>query len=179
MFQQFVTNKTGYDKLKEFEMDERDAKEEEIAAYRARFPSEPKENNEKIRCDRTDLIVIGIFWSGLLLNSLAQLFTNSEALFFTNSDEMFFTNSDEMLMINDGTNNQTIIRGVLEAIATVLYGVNVIFWAYSGIPCINDSVLRRTECCSCSCRSFEYAICSGVFFAFSIGSTISSFVYLG
>ena len=159
MFQQFVTNKTGYDKLKEFEMAEDDEEKEQLIKP---VQIVIKENNEKIRCDITDWIVILIFWSAILLNSSAQLFVNSE----------------EMLTINDETNNESKIRGVLEAIATVLYGVNIFFLIYQGIPCINDSVLRG-RCCSCSCRSREYAICSGVFFAFSIGSTITSFVYLG
>ena len=167
MFQQFVTNKTGYDKLPDGYSAEDDA-EDDAEKEQLIKPVQIviKEDNEKIPCDITDWIVIIIFWSALLLNSLAQLFANSEEIWTINDET------------NNETNNETKIRRVLETIASVLYGVNIFFLIYQGIPGINDSVLRG-RCCSCSCRSREYAIGSAVLFAFSIGSTISSFVYLG
>lgn len=159
MFQQFVnpdkafSAKTGYD-IAQFEMAEDD------------FDDQSKRIiivEENIRCDTTDYIVIAIFWGALLLNSSAQVYGNQPSP------------NDPSVAIFE-TNDPT--QAVFETIASILYGVNVVFLIFQGIPCVKGSVLRG-RCCSCSCRSREYAISSAIFFAFSIGSTITSFVYLG
>jgi len=66
---------------------------------------------------------------------------------------------------------------VLEIFATVLYAVNMIFLIMGKIPGVG--ALSGPGCdCGCSCMSRPYAIASTVFFAFSIGTAITSFVYL-
>jgi hypothetical protein len=105
---------------------------------------------QKIPCTLTDYIVIAAFWIALVLNSTSQGVPNPEE--------------------NPG-------RAILEGLASLLYGMNVAFLLFQGIPCVKDSELRG-RCCSCSCRAKEYAIASVVFFCFSIGSFIMNVVYL-
>ena len=108
-----------------------------------------------IACGTTDYIVVAIFWTALILNSVSQMFTTGTV-----------------------TSETDLIGPVLEGVATFLYAINVYFLIFKGIPCLKGSKLRGL-CCTCSCRSREYAITSTVFFCFSIGSFILNVTFLG
>ena len=119
----------------------------------------------KVACRAQDYIILSIFWAALLLNSSGAYYGQQPSPADPNK-----TNS----MGNDPT------QAVFEFIASALYLVNVVFLVFQRIPCISDSVFPQDwRCCQCDCRAREYAITSTVFFAFSIGSLINSFVYLG
>ena len=126
---------------------------------------EIRQAQAKVACRAQDYIILSIFWAALLLNSSGAYYGQQPSPADPNK-----TNS----MGNDPT------QAVFEFIASALYAVNVVFLVFQRIPCISDSVFPQDwRCCQCDCRAREYAITSAVFFAFSIGSLINSFVYLG
>ena len=126
---------------------------------------EIRQAQAKVACKAQDYIIVSIFWSALLLNSSGAYYGQQPSPADPNK-----TNS----MGKDPT------QAVFETIASALYLVNVVFLVFQRIPCISDSVFPQDwRCCQCDCRAREYAITSAVFFALSIGSLITSFVYLG
>tara|TARA_B110001450_G_scaffold407_1_gene537 strand:+ start:3805 stop:4368 length:564 start_codon:yes stop_codon:yes gene_type:complete len=187
MLTQFIVGGTtvnAYDRIREFEMAEDDKKvDDRDRDYRdgggvdknsKEFLEDQNseddkkkilEDQKRVTCRAQDYIIVSIFWSALLLNSSGAYYGQQPSPADPNK-----TNS----MGNDPT------QAVFEFIASALYLVNVVFLVFQRIPCISDSVFPQDwRCCQCDCRAREYAITSAVFFAFSIGSLINSFVYLG
>ena len=191
MLTQFIVGGTtvnAYDRIREFEMaeddkkvDDRDRDYRDGGGYRDGVDKNSKEfledqnseddkkkileDQKRVTCRAQDYIIVSIFWAALLLNSSGAYYGQQPSPADPNK-----TNS----MGNDPT------QAVFEFIASALYAVNVVFLVFQRIPCISDSVFPQDwRCCQCDCRAREYAITSAVFFAFSIGSLINSFVYLG
>lgn len=98
------------------------------------------------------VVIIPIFWTALLLNSISQ------------TNRLYI--------------EEPVLSHTLEALASILYAVNLLFLILGKVP--GRGPLAGPGCdCRCTCMSRPYAIASTVFFAFSIGSFIFDFVYLG
>jgi hypothetical protein len=186
MLSQFIVGGTtvnAYDRIREFEMAEDDYRDD--SGYRGdrgyrdyrdgggvdknseddQKSKEIRQDQKRVACRAQDYIILSIFWIALFLNSFSNYYNNSAS-------------ASEPSKVNYETDNP--LAGILEAIATFLYGVNVLFLFFQRIPCISDSVFPQNwRCCQCDCRAREYAITSAVFFLLSIGSTIDKFLFLG